>query len=217
MGLLAFSPHTPLPVGPLPLAQPSAADLGDPRADEQLPGGFRGCQYLLGTETQLWLKSYRCAYVPLSAKPLCVEHHCVLLPCCELWHKKTPWDSVRQYKCRSRCCLRLILNDDVCAHAEGRAGASEGLLHATHMGRLRASSISSMRRCQGSLRRGCEAHMPSAAMACVFVGPPGSRQRAYVNANPPKITLQLQAWLERGPGRQAAHSRPEGQAQHRAH
>ena len=60
VGLLAFSPHTPLPVGAIPLLQPSAADLGDPRAEgQQLPGGFRGCQYLLATETQLWLKSYR--------------------------------------------------------------------------------------------------------------------------------------------------------------
>lgn len=71
VGLLAFSAHTALPVAPLPLAQPSPWDLEDPRAPlsgpppgAQLPGSFRGCEYLLATEAQLWLKAYRWA-------PLC--------------------------------------------------------------------------------------------------------------------------------------------------
>ena len=63
VGLLSFSPHVTPPVAPLPLAQPSPADLEDLRAplSRQPPGGFRGCEFLLATETQLWLKAYRSA------------------------------------------------------------------------------------------------------------------------------------------------------------
>lgn len=61
MGLLSFDSGARLPLAALPLAPQAAADLDSPRArSAAAPAGFRGCQYLLASESQLWHMAYRC-------------------------------------------------------------------------------------------------------------------------------------------------------------
>jgi len=62
VGLLSFDAAAVPPLAALPLAPAAAADLDSPRArGAPPPPGFRGCQYLLAAESQLWHVAYRCA------------------------------------------------------------------------------------------------------------------------------------------------------------
>lgn len=65
VGLLSFDSGARLPLAALPLAPQAAADLDSPRArSAAAPAGFRGCQYLLASESQLWHMAYRCGCRP---------------------------------------------------------------------------------------------------------------------------------------------------------
>lgn len=67
VGLLAFDGGAKLPLVALPLA-PTAADLDSPRARLAAPPqGFRGCQYLLASESQLWHIAYRQSFLTSAA------------------------------------------------------------------------------------------------------------------------------------------------------
>lgn len=67
VGLLAFDGGAKLPLVALPLA-PTAADLDSPRARLAAPPpGFRGCQYLLASESQLWHIAYRQSFLISAA------------------------------------------------------------------------------------------------------------------------------------------------------
>ncbi|BDA49478.1 hypothetical protein COCOBI_14-0960 [Coccomyxa sp. Obi] len=59
VGLLSFDPQVPPPVAPFPLPAPAPADLDSPRAAPSTSAPFRGCEYVVATESQLWHVAYR--------------------------------------------------------------------------------------------------------------------------------------------------------------